>query len=115
MDILSHKTQLTKAAVVILLVGFMVIAMYLFTRQNLTGGIVFLLAPFILIFVASVFMDARLALATVFIINYFALGLVRYIPAPWGLSVTGCCYLHGYHCFLKHSTQKFPWAKHATT
>jgi len=113
MEIVTNKIPLTKISVVAFLVGLLLLAMYLFSKQNLTGGIVMLLAPFLLIFVGIIFKDARMGLATVFVINYFALGMVRYIPAPWGLSIDALLLLTWVSLFFKAFSERIPMHKAA--
>ena len=111
MEAISAKIQFTKISAVILLVGFLLLAIFMFLRQNFVGGLVFLLAPFLIIFIGLIFKDARIGLASVFIINYFALGLVRYVPAPWGLSVDGLLLLVWVSLFFKAFCERIPMSK----
>ena len=111
MEAVTTKIQFTKISAVILLVGFLLLAIFMFLRQNFVGGLVFLLAPFLIIFIGLIFKDARIGLASVFIINYFALGLVRYVPAPWGLSVDGLLLLVWVSLFFKAFSERIPMSK----
>jgi hypothetical protein len=63
------------------------IAIYFFSRDNLTGGIAVLILPLPVYFLYLLFSNPRISFISVFFLNYFAIGLARYIDAPVGLSV----------------------------
>ena len=62
-------------------------AIWFFLNGNLTGGIALLLLPFILYLIYFLFTSPRFSFIIAFSLNFFAIGLSRYIDAPVGLSV----------------------------
>jgi len=69
------------------LLFFLVGAIYFFSIDQLSPGIALLILPFPILFLYTIFANPRIGFISVLFANYFALGLVRYIPGPLGLSV----------------------------
>lgn len=84
---------------------------YLTAKAGMTAGIGILTLPFLLTVIYLIFINARYGLLLLFVINYFALGLVRYIPAPWGLTVDGLLLLSWISLFFKAFNEKIPIGK----
>ncbi len=104
---------LTRILVVAVLSALLLMSMFFFAREMFTPGMMVLLLPFVVLFAATVFHDPRLGLLMVFFMNYFALGLVRYIQAPWGLSVDLLLLLTWIALFFKAFNVKIPLHKAA--
>lgn len=111
MPAVYNRLTMTNLSVIAFLAGCIFLAMFLFLKNSFTTGLIILLSPFILLFAAAVFNDARVALASVFVINYFALGLVRYVPAPWGLSVDALLLLTWVSLFFRAFNQRIALEK----
>jgi hypothetical protein len=111
MQVLLTKDNFLKALVVSFLTGLMLFAMLLFRKEDLGKGIVVLQLPFVILFVGAVLKEPRLGLLAAFIINYFALGLNRYIAAPWGLSIDALLLLCWASIFFKAFNEKIPFQK----
>ncbi len=109
----SFSHIMTNILVVILLTASLFLSMFMFTRDMFTPGIMLLLLPFAILFAASVFYNPRMGLMVAFIMNYFALGLVRYVQAPWGLSIDMLLLLSWLALFFKAFNVKIPLHKAA--
>jgi len=111
MDHLADKSYIYRPIVIGALTALMLMGIFLLSKNNFVGAIGIFLLPIIFLFVAAVFKDPRLALLVIFIINYFALGLVRYVPAPWGLSIDALLWLTWIALFLKAFKERIPIEK----
>ncbi len=111
MNVRLNKEVILKILVAIMLLGIFLTAMIFFLKDNLPGGIIALQIPFALLLLAAILRDARLGLASVFIMNYFALGLVRYIPAPLGLTIDLLLLITWLSLFFKAFNKRIPMEK----
>ncbi|MBI9062283.1 MAG: O-antigen ligase family protein [Marinilabiliaceae bacterium] len=88
---IPHKRNLhsktLKTVIIAVLVGFLLISAFFLLYDQLILGIIFLTLPFGLLQVSFVFLYPRVGIITALVVNYFAMGLARYIPGPLGLSV----------------------------
>lgn len=59
----------------------------------LLGGVVvglgLIALPFLIYAISRVFLDPRLGILTLFVVNYFVMGVSRYVPGPLGLTIDG--------------------------
>jgi len=63
------------------------VAIWLFINNNFSGGITLLILPFVVYLLYLLFTNPRFSFIIAFTLNFFAIGLSRYIDAPVGLSV----------------------------
>nr|WP_321450908.1 O-antigen ligase family protein [uncultured Carboxylicivirga sp.] len=72
------------------ILSLLIILMMLFlAKAQLPLALALIILPFIVIVLAMIFLQPRVGIIIVFIANYFAMGLARYVPGPLGLSVDG--------------------------
>ena len=94
-----------------LLVGCLLASIWFFRDDNIKLAFPILLLPFAVLFVGAVFIKPERGLLAVFIVNYFAMGLARYVPAPLGLSVDGILVLTWIALFFSQFNEKVSWKK----
>lgn len=109
-DILSQRFLL-KSIIATVFTMIMVVAVMQFGKNNLSIGIAALQLPLVILFVTAVLKDARAGLLAVFILNYFALGLSRYIPIQWGLTIDSLLILTWISIFFKSFSTRIPFEK----
>lgn len=56
-------------------------------RLGVIGGIIMMALPFVGLFLLVIFRNPQYGLLSVYIVNYFVLGITRYVPAPLGLLI----------------------------
>ncbi|MGD1947124.1 MAG: O-antigen ligase family protein [Croceivirga sp.] len=78
---------------------------------GLFGGIAFIMIPLVLFYLTALFVNPKIGLITVFILNFLIGGLGRYVPVTWGLMVDGVLLLMYLALFFKAFHQKIPWSK----
>lgn len=79
--------------------------------DNFTIGILMLVIPFPIVFVAYIFAKPVVGYIAVLYANYFAIGLTRYLPGPLGLSVDSLLVLTWIAIFFSQFQQKIEWKK----
>ena len=94
-----------------LLVGCLLASIWFFRDDNIKLAFPILLLPFVVLFVGAVFVKPERGLLAVFVVNYFAMGLARYVPAPLGLSVDGILVLTWIALFFSQFNEKVSWKK----
>lgn len=107
----THRGDWTRFLLVGLLMFLFLTAMAFLVMNRMPVAMILFISPFLLAFAGLVFHDARLGLFSVFVMNYFALGLVRYLPAPWGLSVDALLMLTWLALFFKAFNTRIPLEK----
>ena len=109
------KNYLSKNTLKFIIAGFLALiilgGIYFLSKNNLVPGMVLFVLPFILFFVAYVFMKPQFGLWSAFYANYFALGIARYLPAPLGLSIDGLLFLTWLSIFFTQFNKKVEWKK----
>ena len=73
------KHALIVLSVSVVFVALMVLAIYFFSRNNMMAGIAVLIIPFPILFLYKFITTPRFGFLTVLFVNYFAIGLTRYI------------------------------------
>ncbi len=73
-------------------IGFLLLSSFLtslvISHWGMPAGMMLLIIPMIVVFVAVIFVNPRNGLIAVYVLNFLALGLYRYITViPWGLTV----------------------------
>lgn len=93
----------------LLIVVMLVMAMAV-AKGGLMGGVAFLMIPFIVTFFYLVFMIPKTGLIAVYIMNFLAIGLARYIKgAPLGLSIDALLIFTYLSLFFLSFFRKVPW------
>lgn len=57
--------------------------------MDLVGAAIMIALPAVVWVIVSVFRDPRLGMITLFVANYFVMGISRYVPGPLGLAIDG--------------------------
>ena len=70
-----------------------------------------IIIPFVLFFLFSLFKNPEIGYWTMFTINYFALGITRYFPAPLGLSIDSLLVLTHLAIFAKYFQERIFYRK----
>ncbi|MFA8437180.1 MAG: O-antigen ligase family protein [Marinifilaceae bacterium] len=107
---IENKTIHTYGALLLLSVAYA----FLIAGNGLMWALGGIILPFLLLFLTRTFQNPEIGLWTAFIFNYFVLGLTRYIPAPFGLSIDLLLILSILAVFFKHFKQKSIWRKAKT-
>lgn len=95
--------------------GFVLLASLLtawvIARWGLPATLALVAVPLIIIVVGTVFANPRIGLVTVYILNFFAIGIYRYIPMiPWGLTVDIFLALTYLGLFFRMFHRKVEWS-----
>lgn len=82
----SHALVLKKVLILVLS-GLLVLSVVLFLNGQFILALGSLILPLISVQLAFVLANPRMGIISVFVANYFAMGLARYVPGPLGLSI----------------------------
>jgi hypothetical protein len=105
-DILSKPVPF-----LLLLIILSGIAFYI-AKSGLSLAMAFFALPFILSYVYFIFMTPAVAITGMFILNYFILGLARYVQGiPWGMAIDAHLVLAFVALFFQSFFKKVPWDK----
>jgi len=91
--------------ITLLLIGFI----YFVTKDNLLLGFAILALPLPIFYLYSILKNPRISLITAFFLNYFAMGISRYIPGPLGLSVDIMLFVTLIVLIFSQFNQKVEW------
>ncbi len=86
-------------------------AIYFFYLNQLSFGFGLLILPFVISVIIWIFFDPRNGIILLFICNYYALGITRYLPAPLGLSIDGLLVLTWLSVLFSQFNHKVYWSK----
>jgi hypothetical protein len=89
----------------------LLLSFYFFYKNQFIPGIVALFVPFIVGYVIWVFLNPLVGFLSLFIANYFILGIARYLPGPLGLSVDALLVLTWLSLFFTQFNRKVEWGK----
>ncbi|MEZ5070243.1 MAG: hypothetical protein R2751_04545 [Bacteroidales bacterium] len=84
-------------------------AFFFLIRGNLVPGLLALLFPFVLLYVVYLFLRPQAGLVSILAVNYFAIGLARYVPGPLGLALDGVLVLTWLSLVFSQFNRKVPW------
>jgi hypothetical protein len=94
-------------------VGFILVMAsigFLMVKGGMVSGIGFLMLPFILTFLSAVFIIPRTGLVAIYILNFTAIGIIRYVKGvPLGLSIDAVLILIYIALFFLNFFKKIPW------
>ncbi|MBI9067946.1 MAG: hypothetical protein JEZ09_11685 [Salinivirgaceae bacterium] len=111
MSFYSNKRNVIKLLFAALLLLCLIGASLFFYSANLIAGIITLILPIAILFIATIFLYPRFGFLAAFVANYFALGVARYLPAPLGLLVDGLLLLTWLSVFFSQFNKKVEWRK----
>ncbi|MCF8380745.1 MAG: O-antigen ligase family protein [Bacteroidales bacterium] len=100
-------------SVLALIAGALVLA-FLIAKKGILIAIIGALVPLLIIYIASVFKRPQIGLWTAFILNYFVLGITRYLPAPLGLAIDSLLVLTILAIFFQYFYDREVWNKSRT-
>jgi hypothetical protein len=110
-DTTKGSALLRKPLGLLAMLFFVFITAKLIASKGLVMGIMMVMLPAVIIFVNRVFLNPRLGLWTVFVVEFFVLGLGRYIQGvPMGLAVDGLLFLTYLAIIFKHFYEKVDWS-----
>ena len=90
---------------------FTVVAGFIIAKKGLVMGGMIGVLPFVVIYVGMVFRNPRIGIWTMFCLQFFILGVTRYISGiPLGLSVDGLLVLTYIGLIFKNFDQKVDWS-----
>lgn len=93
------------------LISILLVMGYVTAKGGMVTGIGILALPFIISYVYFIFMVPKVGLIGMFILNFTALGIVRYVKGiPMGLTIDAHFILIYLALFFKNFFQKIPWA-----
>lgn len=103
-DLLKKPQYLTALVVVVLGLG------YLTAQGGMMSGIGIVAMPFLISYLYLIFMVPRAGIISIYILNFIAIGLARYIKGvPLGLSIDGNFILIYVALFFSNFFKKVPW------
>lgn len=82
---------------------------YVTAKMGLVAGMGVIVLPMVLSFITLIFLKPKVGLIAVFVLNFLALGLARYVTAPWGLSIDGVLILVYLSLFFQSFHRHIPW------
>ncbi|MCT4589782.1 MAG: O-antigen ligase family protein [Carboxylicivirga sp.] len=100
-----------KVVIIFLLTLILGASLLLFATEQIQLGFVLLMLPFVLSVLVWVFYKPANGLLLVFISNYFAMGVSRYLPGPLGLSVDGLLVITWLSVIFSQFNHKVHWRK----
>jgi len=86
-------------------------ALLWFRKDNILFGLLFLMMPFVLGFAVMIFRKPVTGIYSVLVINYFVMGMARYLPGPLGLAVDGVLVLTWVSLFFSQFNNKVKWSE----
>ena len=92
------------------LFAFILLAGFAISVQGLIIAMVLIALPITFGILLMIFANPISGLLTVFIMNYFALGITRYVPAPLGLTIDGLLVITYLAIFSKYFYKKIDWS-----
>ncbi|WP_346864261.1 O-antigen ligase family protein [uncultured Draconibacterium sp.] len=103
-DLLKNPIYLTALVVVVLGLGYMT------AQGGMVSGIGIMAMPFLITYLYFIFMIPRIGIVTIYILNFVAIGLARYVKGvPLGLSIDGNFILIYAALFFSNFFKKVPW------
>lgn len=107
----SGSAILKKPIFLVFLLIFVIITAKFIASKGIVIGMLIVFLPIAIIFINRVFINPRIGLLSVFIVEFFVLGLGRYIQGiPLGLTVDGLLILTYLALFFKYFNEKIDWS-----
>lgn len=107
----NSSSRLAKIVIIVFLALILLSSVLLLAMEQVQLGFVLLLLPFIISVLIWVFINPANGILLVFISNYFAMGVSRYLPGPLGLSVDGLLVLTWLSVIFSQFNRKIQWRK----
>lgn len=90
---------------------FFTLAAFAIAKKGLMPGLALIAIPILFGALRMIFLNPVYGFLFVFIMNYFALGLTRYLPAPLGLTIDFLLVLTYLALFARFFYKKIDWSK----
>jgi len=107
---LTGSARLKTPFFIAIVVAFASIVGYFIAKGGMIPGFLILVLPVLGYFLNFVFKDPRKGLILTFTINYFIIGLTRYVPGPLGLAIDGMLILIYLAIFFRSFKIKTDWS-----
>lgn len=91
------------------LLSFLIIMTFTIVRFGLVAAVAFTLAPGGILLLLGIFRNPYVGILTIFIYNYFVMGLTRYFPQPLGLTIDAIFVLTYLSLFFNTYFKKVEW------
>jgi len=82
---------------------------WLTAKSGTVAGLGLMMLPFGIIFIGLVLLNPKIGLFSIFVMDFIANGLNRYVSLPWGLSIDAIFVLVYLALFLKSFRAEVPW------
>lgn len=89
----------------------LILSAFFFSKANFSLGMIMLIIPFLLVFIVLIFLKPEFGFWSVFVANYFVMGISRYFPGPLGLAVDGLLVLTWLAVFFSQFNKEVDWRK----
>ena len=106
---IANSSVVTRTVVIATLAACLAAVLLFFKIGGVAAGLPFAALPFVLLFVGMIFAKPQVGFLAMFVANYFALGIARYLPAPLGLTVDGLLLLTWLALFFSQLNHKVAW------
>lgn len=111
-EIRSGSDLLKSPFALVILLCVMFFIGYLVAKSGIVTGALFIILPFIISYAASVFLNPRIAMITIYIANFIVVGAMRYVSGiPLGLSIDALLILTFLSLFFSNFFKEIPWNK----
>ncbi|MCW3787468.1 O-antigen ligase family protein [Plebeiibacterium sediminum] len=107
----NNSLDITQVTIIVFLSVIVGSAIFLFAKQQIPLAFLILIIPFVLIVIIWVLYNPKNGIVLIFIANYFAMGIARYLPGPLGLSVDGLLVLTWLSVIFRQFNHKVKWIK----
>ncbi len=107
----NNSLDITQVTIIVFLSVIVGSAIFLFAKQQIPLAFLILIIPFVLIVIIWVLYNPQNGIVLIFIANYFAMGIARYLPGPLGLSVDGLLVLTWLSVIFRQFNHKVKWVK----
>ncbi|MCD4695540.1 MAG: O-antigen ligase family protein [Bacteroidales bacterium] len=111
---MGQAIDIKKIFITLAIISGAIVFGVLIAKKGIMIAGVGMMVPLVLIYLTSVFRKPEIGLWTVFILNYFVLGITRYIPAPLGLAIDSLLVLTILGIFFQYFYNKEIWQKSKT-
>ncbi len=105
----NYRNFIVMSSVSTILIVLLLVAIYFFSKDELIVGAAMLVVPFLIIYLYIIFKYPVIGFISVLYVNYFAIGLSRYIPAPMGLTVDALLLLTWVSLLFSQFNNKIDW------
>lgn len=95
---------------IILAIVFTLLASLAVVKVGVIASLALIVSPIAGVYLWNAFQSPRLILITLLFVNYFAMGITRYIPAPLGLLIDGLLVLTYIVILFKNYGKQFDWS-----